>query len=66
MPAGRYLPTPIQGFYADGYLGQWLVVIPASRIVAVRQRRRPDDPAKVADDRLAFAAFRTRILSLAR
>jgi CubicO group peptidase (beta-lactamase class C family) len=43
--AARYLPTPkvttgpAVGFYANGSLGQYLVVIPATRLVAVRQIR---------------------------
>jgi CubicO group peptidase (beta-lactamase class C family) len=39
----------VRGYYADGYLGQYLVVIPEDRLVAVRQRRGPDgseDPKK--------------------
>ena len=32
------------GFSAEGYLGQYLVVVPARRLVAVRMRRAPDGP----------------------
>ena len=39
LPDGKVLPAPVTGFYADGYLGQYLVVIPSSHIVAVRQMR---------------------------
>ena len=33
--------TPV-GFSADGYLGQYVVVLPEQRLVAVRMRRAPD------------------------
>jgi CubicO group peptidase (beta-lactamase class C family) len=42
LPDGKMLPSTTLGFYADGYLGQYLVVIPADRLVAVRQLRAPD------------------------
>jgi hypothetical protein len=37
---------PLRSFAAQGYLGQYLIVIPRDRIVAVRQRRGPggNDP----------------------
>jgi CubicO group peptidase (beta-lactamase class C family) len=38
------LTGPIVGFTAEGFLGQYLVVFPAARLVAVRQRRAPDGP----------------------
>lgn len=33
----RNLPTPVEGYAALGFLGQYLVVVPEQRIVAVRQ-----------------------------
>jgi CubicO group peptidase (beta-lactamase class C family) len=45
LPESRRLPTPVVGFFADGYLGQFLVVLPRQRLVAVRQMRSPNDPA---------------------
>lgn len=34
---------PVKAYYADGYLGQYIVVVPDERVVAVRQiRSRPD------------------------
>ena len=33
---------PVRSYEARGYLGQFLVVIPRDRLVAVRQRRGPD------------------------
>ncbi len=41
LPDGKILPAPVTGFYADGYLGQYLVVLPRQRLVAVRQMRSP-------------------------
>jgi len=40
---------PVRGYRAEGYLGQYLVVVPRHRLVGVRQRRNregtnPDDP----------------------
>jgi CubicO group peptidase (beta-lactamase class C family) len=35
-PAGHDGPGPIAGYRADGYLGQYLVIYPAERLVAVR------------------------------
>lgn len=35
----RYLPGNPIGYYASGYLGQYLVVIPGAQLVAVRQIR---------------------------
>jgi CubicO group peptidase (beta-lactamase class C family) len=34
---------PVVAFYADGYLGQYIVIVPATRIVAVRQVEYADD-----------------------
>jgi hypothetical protein len=39
LPRLQPLLGPVQGFAAEGYLGQYLVVMPRNRIVAVRQRR---------------------------
>lgn len=53
------------GFSADGYLGQYLVVVPEHRLVAVRMRRSPDEPfdEKSLDP---FKDFKTRVLDLVR
>ena len=40
-PGPKLVPGRFVGFSAEGYLGQFLVVIPEHRLVAVRQRRRP-------------------------
>jgi CubicO group peptidase (beta-lactamase class C family) len=42
LPDGKDLPTKVTGYYADGYLGQYLVVIPEQRLVAVRMMNAPD------------------------
>jgi CubicO group peptidase (beta-lactamase class C family) len=57
LPDGRRLPSPVVGYYADGYLGQFLVVLPRQRLVAVRQMRSPDDP-NIDEQKLdAFGEF---------
>jgi hypothetical protein len=35
------VPGPLVGFHADGYLGQYLVVVPDQRLVGVRMMREP-------------------------
>jgi hypothetical protein len=42
------LPGPTWGYAAKGYLGQYLVVIPRHRLVAVRQMRSPEASASAA------------------
>jgi CubicO group peptidase (beta-lactamase class C family) len=52
---------PPAGFYAEGYLGQYLVVLPDAGLVAVRQvRERPPDPA------VDFPEFPQLVAGLAR
>lgn len=56
--AGKLLrsrPERKVGFYADGSLGQRLIVLPEQRLVAVRQRRRR--PAAEESDALSFASM---------
>lgn len=48
------LTEPIEGFKAEGYRGQYLVVIPKHRLVAVRQLRSPMLEMLKTDD---FAEF---------
>lgn len=56
---------PAIAFSAQGYLGQYLVVVPRHRIVAVRQRRSTanHDPN---DSRNVFSAFEAMVLALAK
>jgi len=57
LPDGRRLPSPVVGYYAEGYLGQHLVVLPRQRLVAVRQMRSPNDPTIDEQQLDAFAEF---------
>jgi len=59
---GRAISGPIEGFEAQGYRGQYLVVIPEHRIVAVRQLRAPKIEFFKTDD---FAEFRRMVRELA-
>jgi CubicO group peptidase (beta-lactamase class C family) len=54
---------PLLAFSARGYLGQFLVVVPRHRIVAVRQRRRTDhdDPKDYTNE---FGEFEAMIPTL--
>jgi len=54
--------TPV-AFHANGYLGQYLVVVPGARIVAVRQVRNGDRYDPKTD---GFEDFPARIARLAR
>jgi CubicO group peptidase (beta-lactamase class C family) len=56
---------PTVAFSAVGYLGQYLVVLPRHRVVAVRQRRRPanHDPKDFSNE---FGEFEKMVLALAR
>lgn len=62
LPDGHALPAPVHGFAANGYLGQYLVVLPSARLVVVRQRRVPDDDVRRQAPELGFSDF----LELAR
>lgn len=54
---------PIRGFYADGYLGQYLVVVPEARLVAVRQMRAPETEEELAAAD-SFREFSQMVLAL--
>ncbi len=43
LPDGALVTGPVSGYYADGYLGQYLVVLPKQKIVAVRQLEANED-----------------------
>jgi CubicO group peptidase (beta-lactamase class C family) len=56
----------IVGFRADGWLGQYLVVVPERRIVAVRQMRAtPEIQERGAEGVDTFRDFQQRVLDLA-
>ena len=48
-------------FYADGYLGQYIVVVPSQRVVAVRQIRSSDRYNQATDGFMDFVAMVTRL-----
>ena len=56
---------PLVAFSARGYLGQYLVVVPRHRIVAVRQRRKTEnhDPY---DNRGEFGEFEMMVRALVK
>jgi hypothetical protein len=55
---------PVVAYEANGYLGQYIVVVPAAGLVAVRQyRARGDTEPPVAD---GHAGFTRQVIELAR
>ena len=62
--ATRALPhgAPL-AYHANGYLGQYLVVVPAARLVAVRQIRNSDGYDPKTD---GFEDFPARVARMAR
>ncbi len=54
---------PVAAYSAEGFLGQYLVVVPDKRLVAVRQIRRRDVPHAPALD---YARFPADVVALAR
>ncbi|HUH91227.1 MAG TPA: serine hydrolase domain-containing protein [Lysobacter sp.] len=56
---------PVAAYEAQGYLGQYIVVVPSARLVAVRQVASPagDETPPVAD---GYLDFTQRVLDLAR
>lgn len=63
IAGSKPLPSPTLGFSARGYLGQYLVVIPSSRIVAVRLRETMDE-AKANNQDLGFVEFADMVRAL--
>jgi CubicO group peptidase (beta-lactamase class C family) len=66
VPAVKEVPTgPLVAFSAQGYLGQYVVVVPHHRIVAVRQRRKPEnhDPSDFSNE---FNDFETMVRAIVK
>lgn len=42
LPDGKALASPVAGYYAEGSLGQYLLILPKQRLVVVRQMRAPE------------------------
>ncbi|MBX3127992.1 MAG: beta-lactamase family protein [Polyangiaceae bacterium] len=60
----RYEHGPTVGSYAHGSLGQFLVIVPAQGVVAVRMRRSPKSTVERKDIARAFPDFPQRVASL--
>jgi CubicO group peptidase (beta-lactamase class C family) len=62
LPDAHALPGKPIGFHLDGYLGQYVFVIPSARLVAVRMRRFRE--AEGDDRRFGFDDFGKRVRAL--
>jgi CubicO group peptidase (beta-lactamase class C family) len=62
LPGLKRTSGPVVGFAANGYLGQYLAVLPASRLVVVRMIRQES----YASDADGFGDFFARIQELRR
>jgi CubicO group peptidase (beta-lactamase class C family) len=49
----------IEAYYAEGFLGKFIVVVPAAKLIAVRQTAQKADPA-------SFSDFPARVVALAK
>jgi hypothetical protein len=50
----------VEGWYGDGWLGQWLVILPEEQIVAIRLI----DRGSWQSDEDTFVDFRARVAAL--
>jgi CubicO group peptidase (beta-lactamase class C family) len=64
LPDTRLVVGPQVGYYADGYLGQYLVVLPEDRIVAVRLMASPENDPSAAEQRDTFSDFPAAVMAL--
>lgn len=64
VPDARFEFGPIVGTYAEGTLGQYLVVLPRDRLVAIRMRAEPKDFALRDDSTRTFPDFVERVRGL--
>lgn len=64
VPDAHFELGPIVGTYAEGTLGQYLVVLPRDRLVAVRMRREPGNLALRNHPEKTFPDFVERVRGL--
>jgi CubicO group peptidase (beta-lactamase class C family) len=64
VPDARFEFGPIVGAYSAGTLGQYLVILPRDRLVAVRMRRAPSKQAERDDTSRSFPDFVERVQAL--
>lgn len=64
VPDAHFEFGPSVGTYAEGTLGQYLVVLPRDRLVAVRMRREPKNVALRNDPARTFPDFVERVRGL--
>lgn len=64
LPDASFRFGPIVGSYAAGSLGQYLVIAPRDRLIAVRMRRAPKDPAERENLEKSFPDFPERAAGL--
>jgi CubicO group peptidase (beta-lactamase class C family) len=64
LPDVHWTFGPIAGVYSEGTLGQFLVVVPRDRLVAVRMRRMPKSAKEKAVVEKNFPDFPQRVLGL--
>jgi CubicO group peptidase (beta-lactamase class C family) len=63
-PLKRIVKGPLKSYEAQGYLGQFLVVVPRDRIVAVRQRRGPGGSDSELETKRSFVDFPDMVAAL--
>jgi CubicO group peptidase (beta-lactamase class C family) len=66
LPDARYSFGRFVGSYAHGSLGQFLVVVPEQKLVAVRMRRPPKRKHERKDVEKSFPDFPDRVVALTR
>ena len=64
IPGWKQATGPTRGYAAEGYLGQFLVVLPKQRLVAVRQREGLPNESENERDARSFGDFEGDLLAL--